>query len=181
MAQGRELQTAQSGNLRGMIWDMRLTNDTTATADELTHYRRVMADSPDFKLFPGVKPIAISAANFDKLLSEGRSFDEYFHYLEEQNYIDAQSDLLQPEEIETLSEADEAETPPEVNGAEAETVTEEQPTEPALEEPATKQENPANQPDTTNHAPKHITPAEKPENDPALMGSEGDDPLFDDD
>ena len=251
MAQGRELQTAQSGNLRGMIWDMRLTNDTTATADglgpavfdlnpdtrqllvftfatdeiptnlllyeiarhnfgsfvvkdfdleqmnfgrlgmivvrgfenldELNHYRRVMADSPDFKLFPGVKPIAISAANFDKLLSEGRSFDEYFHYLEEQNYIDAQADLLQPEEVETLSEADEAETPPEVNGAEAETVTEEQPTEPALEEPATKQENPTNQPDTTNQAPKNITPAEKPENDPALMGSEGDDPLFDDD
>lgn len=171
MAQGRELQ-ASAGNLRGMIWDMKLTNDSTLAEgnngpaeftldseqpqvlvftfptdtvstnellyeiarhnfksfvvkdfdlepmnfgrlgmivvrgfdnfDEINHYRRVMADSPDFRLPYGVRPIAISAENFRILLEEGRSFDEYFRYLEEQNYIDAQEGLLVPEDIEPL-------------------------------------------------------------------------------
>ncbi|MDE6269822.1 MAG: tetratricopeptide repeat protein, partial [Muribaculaceae bacterium] len=125
MAQGRKLQT-DAGNLRGMVWDMRLTNDSTAMAqdgpaqfvlnpdtaqvmvllfptdsvssnvllyevarhnfrsfvvkdfelepmnfgrlgllvirgfanmNELNHYRRVMASSPDFKLPAGVRPV----------------------------------------------------------------------------------------------------------------------------
>ena len=41
-------------------------------------------------------------------MNEWRTFDDYFRYLEEQNYIDAQADLLAPEEIETLQEADAA-------------------------------------------------------------------------
>jgi len=248
MAQGRELQTAADGNIRGMIWDMRLTNDTTATAEglgpavfdlnpdtrqllvftfatdevptnlllyeiarhnfrsfvvkdfdleqmnfgrlgmivvrgfenlgELNHYRRVMADSPDFKLLPGVKPIAISAANFDKLLSEGRSFDEYFHYLEEQNYIDAQADILQPEEIESLDEADSSPIPDDVIG-------------PVGPENVPEAEMPAPQPEPetpTSPEPAPISapvpapaPAQVHQTDPSLTGSEGDDPLFDDD
>ena len=76
--------------------------------NELNHYRRVMADSPDFKIPPGVRPVVISAGNFEKMLNEGRTFDDYFRYLEAQNYVDAQADLLQPEEIETLEEADQA-------------------------------------------------------------------------
>ncbi|MDE6277525.1 MAG: tetratricopeptide repeat protein, partial [Muribaculaceae bacterium] len=178
MAQGRQLQTPSSGNLRGMVWDTRLTNDsimasgdagplefdlnpdtrqllifTFDTGDvssnellyeiarhnfrafvvkdfdlepmnfgrlgmilvkgfdnmaELNHYRRVMASAPDFRLPAGVRPIAISEANFQTLLDNGSSFDEYFKYLQEQNYIDTQADLLQPQAIETLEEADKA-------------------------------------------------------------------------
>ena len=72
---------------------------------ELDHYRAVMAASPDFRLPAGVRPIAISAANLQLLFDEGRSFEEYFQYLEEQNYVDAQAGLLVPEAIETLPEA----------------------------------------------------------------------------
>lgn len=152
MAQGRELQSG-SVNMRGMIWDMRLGNDSTAVAEgeaafelkpddrqllvmtfatdevptnellyeiarhnfksfvvkdfdleqlnfgrlgmivirdfeslnELEHYRKVMNDSPDFKLPAGVRPVVISDANFKILLDEGRSFDEYFRFLQQQN------------------------------------------------------------------------------------------------
>ena len=52
--------------------------------------------------------MAISAANFDALQRAGLSFDDYFRYLDEQNYVDAQAGLLRPEEVETLQEADEA-------------------------------------------------------------------------
>ena len=177
MAQGRKLQSGAT-NLRGMIWDMRLTNDSIAAEGnngpaefelnldvpqtlvftfatdsvssnallyeiarhnfrsfvvkdfdiepmnfgrlgmiivrgfdnqaELDHYRSVMAASPDFRLPAGVRPIAISAANLQLLFDQGRSFEEYFQYLEEQNYVDAQAGLLVPEAIETLPEAEEA-------------------------------------------------------------------------
>jgi hypothetical protein len=56
-----------------------------------------------------VRPIAISDANFSKLISEGRSFEEYFRYLEEQNYVDAQANIIPTTEIETLKEAEDAE------------------------------------------------------------------------
>ncbi len=181
MAQGRELQAGLGSNLRGMIWDLRLGNDSIAAANgnspaafeldlntkqklvftfatdevssnallyeiarhnfrsfvvkdfdleqmtfgrlgmiivsgfenkqELDHYRSVMASSDEFKLMQGVRPIAISEYNFKLLLEQGRSFEEYFHYLEEQNYIDAQADLLTPEEVEELPEEVEVEIP----------------------------------------------------------------------
>ena len=174
MAQGRELQAGLGTNLRGMIWDLHLGNDSIAAANaanpaqfeldlntkqklvftfatdevssnallyeiarhnfrsfvvkdfdleqmtfgrlgmiivsgfenkqELDHYRSVMAGSDEFRLMQGVRPIAISEYNFKLLLEQGRSFEEYFRYLEEQNYIDAQADILSPEEIEELPE-----------------------------------------------------------------------------
>ena len=177
LAKGRELQAGTSGNMRGMLWDLRLSNDSTAAAvdsvanfriddnagqalvflfptdevssnellfdiarhnfrsfvvkdfdleqmnfgrlgmiivrgfenmQQLNHYRKVMADSHDFHLPPGVRPVAISNENLDLMFEQGRSFEEYFRYLEEQNYVDAQADLLAPEEIETLPEAEAA-------------------------------------------------------------------------
>ena len=176
MAQGRKLHAGSGGNLRGMFWDLRLSdnpNDSTSldpvvfdldpnikqllvfvydtaevpgnaliyeiarhnfksfvvkdfdieqmnfgrlgmvivrgfdSLDELNHYRRVMAASDEFKLPKGVRPIPMGVGNFEKLINEGRSFDDYFKYLESQNYIDAQAGLLQPEEVETLDDADE--------------------------------------------------------------------------
>ncbi len=53
----------------------------------LEHYRTVMARS-DFRLPEGVRPIMISKANFDLLLREGRSFEEYFRF-QEQSEVEA--------------------------------------------------------------------------------------------
>ncbi len=273
MAQGRKLQT-DAGNLRGMVWDMRLTNDSTAAAldgpagfelnpdtaqllvmlyptdsvsanmllyevarhnfrsfvvkdfdletmnfgrlgllvirgfanmNELNHYRRVMAASPDFRLPAGVRPVVISAANFDLLLKEGRSFEEYFRYLDEQNYVDAQAGLLQPEQVETLGEAEAAEaqgppdgiipeepardgdlTEPDVESEEVpenvpepenESVPEPEPVAPAPAPVPAAPVAPAPQPATRpTPAP---TPAPAPVEPDPDGGSEGDDPLFD--
>ncbi len=237
MAQGRELHAGTGGNLRGMLWDMKLSNDTTGVdaegpaqfelnpdsrqtivftfptdkvssnallyeiarhnfksfvvkdfdiepmnfgrlgmiivrgfenQEELNHYRSVMAASTDFKLPAGVRPIAISEANLQLLFDQGRSFEEYFRYLEEQNYIDAQADLLAPEEIETLEEAEEAPVPEEIIEAE---------TPEASATPATPNAPVAPAAPT---APAPTPQPEKPTPAPILPGSEGDDPLFDD-
>ena len=50
---------------------------------DLEHYRKVMAEK-DFVLPDGVRPIMISKPNFELLLREGRSFDEYFRFEEEE-------------------------------------------------------------------------------------------------
>ena len=48
---------------------------------ELENYRRVMTNR-DFQLPEGVRPIMISKHNFELLLKEGRSFEEYFRFEE---------------------------------------------------------------------------------------------------
>lgn len=179
MAQGRELQSGAE-NMRGMIWDMRLGNDSIAVAEgdaafelrpddrqllvmtfatdevptnellyeiarhnfksfvvkdfdleqlnfgrlgmivirdfeslpELEHYRKVMNESPDFHLPPGVRPVVISDANFKILLDEGRSFDEYFRFLQQENVEQAQEWAGPPptppqEYIEEINSSDE--------------------------------------------------------------------------
>ncbi len=258
MAQGRELQKGSGENMRGMIWDLRLSNDSTSTAqgeanfqlkldekqllvmtfatdevstnallyeiarhnfksfvvkdfdleqlnfgrlglivirsfdnmEELNHYRGVMAASDEFKLPRGVRPVVISDANFSILISQGRSFDEYFRFLQEQNYVDTQADLLTPQEVETLDEADQS-------------VGIEEPTEPSdigidkdgelIAAPEAKPEAatpaPAN-PAPTTPAPTTPAPIAKPSAAPVIVptpqrnipafapGSEGDDPLF---
>ena len=180
MAQGRELQSG-AANMRGMIWDMRLGNDSTAVAEgeaafslkpedrqllvmtfatdevssnallyelarhnfksfvvkdfdleqlnfgrlgmivikdfeslaELNHYRSVMANSTDFHLPAGVRPVVISQPNFDILITEGRSFDEYFRFLQEQNAAEAESWAgpapTPPAEVERAEEAENSE------------------------------------------------------------------------
>lgn len=178
--QGRQLQQG-IGNMRGMLWDTRLTNDSTASAidgqieftldpesaqilvllyptdqvsanqllydiarinftsfnsgdfdleqmnfgrlgmliikpfdnlRQLNRYIAVIADNPTVKLPSQVRPVIISQADFDQLLTTGASFDDYFRAVEEQNYRQAQLTVLPPEmfgEPETLSEAAEAE------------------------------------------------------------------------
>ena len=135
---------------------------------ELNHYRQVMASSDDFRLPPGVRPVAISAANFEKMINEGRTFDDYFRYLEEQNYVDAQAGILAPDEIETLDEADRAEADTDVPAPVTEEV--ETPRDASVPEPKTQ---------ATRPEPKPAAPAPVKTPDPDL-GSEGDDPLLDD-
>jgi hypothetical protein len=259
MAQGRQLQSGES-NMRGMIWEMRLSNDSTLTAEgdaaftlndndrqllvmtfsteqvssnallyeiarhnfksfvvkdfdleqlnfgrlgmivirdfdsmeELNHYRSVMANSSEFKLPAGVRPVVISDSNFKIMLSQGRSFDEYFRFLQEQNYVDTQADLLQPEEVETLQEADAAAEMQPQPEAEPEMQPEAQPEAQPTAEPEAEPEplpeiQPTPAPTATPTAP--ATPASTPvivptPSRPTLPtyapGSEGDDdPLLD--
>ncbi|MBO4943599.1 MAG: tetratricopeptide repeat protein [Muribaculaceae bacterium] len=268
VAQGRELQAGSDGNIRGMIWDLRLTNDTTATEAEgmaqfelnpdvgqtlvftfptdkvssnallydiarhnfksfvvkdfdieqmnfgrlgmiivrgfanqaeLDHYRSVMASSGEFRLPAGVRPIAISEDNLRLLFEQGRSFEEYFRYLEEQNYIDAQADLLAPEEIETLEEAeeksdeppvapespDETESPDDIeipadSAASAEpvvpdTVSVVPDSVPAMPDSVPAMPAPKPKPTPAKPVPKPQPTPTKPVPAPLLPGSEGDD------
>ncbi|MBP3536910.1 MAG: hypothetical protein J6J93_05145, partial [Muribaculaceae bacterium] len=246
MAQGRKLQSS-SGNLRGMIWDMHLSNDSSfvasdslahfelspdtrqtlvftfptdrvssnellfeiarhnfrsfvvkdfdleqmnfgrlgmivvrgfANMEELNHYRGVMGASADFRLPAGVRPVVISENNLKLMLDEGRSFDEYFRYLEEQNYVDAQEGLIPTQEIETLEEADKAAE--DAAAAPADTSPQETPAvQPVTETPAQQTQAPAQKPEA-KPAPKPSPAPSKPVPAPLIPGSEGDDPLFDD-
>ncbi|MDE5567744.1 MAG: tetratricopeptide repeat protein [Muribaculaceae bacterium] len=249
--QGRKLHSPENGNIRGMIWDLRLGNDSIAVdtpiefdlnpdnsqllvmvfdaadvptnellfeiarhnfrsfvvkdfdleqmnfgrlgmivirgfanLNELNHYRQVMADSPDFKLPRGVRPVAISSANFEKMLNEGRTFDDYFRYLEEQNYVDAQAGLLEPEEIKTLEEADAAAAAEAVSDESDESdksdLTDQSEVKPVESRPAaTAKEQNSEKPAENQKTEK---PAPKVNNQPPAIepGSEGDDPLLED-
>ena len=263
MAEGRKLQAGTGGNMRGMIWDMRLTNDSTMTAqgnanfelnpeekqllvmtfstdqvssnallyeiarhnfksfvvkdfdleqlnfgllglivirdfddmNELNHYRSVMAASTDFKLPQGVRPVVISDNNFSILITQGRSFDEYFRFLQEQNYVDTQADILTPQDVETLDEADdsatisEPESPSDIGITNEPAETDEQVSEPTPEPqiPATPISiTPVTVPDTVvatkpvpTPEPPVIVPVPRRTIVPTYApGSEGDDPLF---
>lgn len=163
MAQGRQLESG-AVNMRGMLWDIRLSNDSVAgdasqapiefstatdvphlliltyptdtvspnnllyevarhnftsfvvkdfdleqmnfgrlglliikgfeNIDELNHYRKVMAENDKLNLPPQVRPIVISAENFDMLLKQGRSFEEYFSFMREQIIEDTEQEVL---------------------------------------------------------------------------------------
>lgn len=84
-----------------------------ANLRELNRYIAVLADNPSVTLPRAVRPVIISQADFDHLLATGASFDDYFRYAEEQNYRQAQENVL-PEHLfgepETLDEAAEAST-----------------------------------------------------------------------
>lgn len=55
-----------------------------ANMRELEHYRSVMARDNNFDLPPQVSPVMISKANFELLLTQGRSFEEYFRFREQE-------------------------------------------------------------------------------------------------
>ena len=163
---GRKLQGGGS-NIRGMLWDTRLTNDTLAPAAadgqpadferdpskpqylvlafpldsvspnqllydvarfnfssfvvkdfdleqmrfggigllivkgfanlrELEHYRNVLAAN-QYKLPAAVRPIMISKANFELLLRQGRSFEDYFRFEEESTANETEEKVVGPD------------------------------------------------------------------------------------
>lgn len=65
-----------------------------ANISQLEHYRSVMADK-DFRLPPTVRPIMISKPNIELLLREGRSFEEYFRFEEEDNLEKTETEVLE--------------------------------------------------------------------------------------
>lgn len=76
---------------------------------QLEHYRQVMAEK-GFELPEGVRPIMISKSNFELLLREGRSFEEYFRFEEEDAVERTEQEIL---DTELPEEPGEAETPEE--------------------------------------------------------------------
>lgn len=65
-----------------------------ADMDELRHYRTVMEADEQLQLPPQVRPVVISADNFRLLLSQGRSFEEYFNYVGEQSLEETRAAVL---------------------------------------------------------------------------------------
>ena len=84
---------------------------------QLEHYRSVMAKS-DLELPEEIRPIMISRPNFELLLREGRSFDEYFKFEEEKTVEDTEQQVIGNDSDET-PEGDE----PSPDGSEPESGT----------------------------------------------------------
>ena len=89
---------------------------------ELENYRRVMVNR-DFQLPEGVRPIMISKYNFELLLKEGRSFEEYFRFEENAMTEEAvEAAMEESEDTEEAEESDGTETPEDPgNGEDPET------------------------------------------------------------
>jgi tetratricopeptide (TPR) repeat protein len=80
---------------------------------ELEHYRTVMAKSSILQLSPAIRPIVISKPNFELLLREGRSFEEYFRYQEDESVKETEDNVLnQTEETNGQENTEEDKTAP---------------------------------------------------------------------
>lgn len=278
MAQGRQLESG-AVNMRGMLWDIRLTNDSVAgdasqapiefstatdvphlliltyptdtvspnnllyevarhnftsfvvkdfdleqmnfgrlglliikgfeNIDELNHYRKVMTENDKLNLPPQVRPIVISAENFDMLLKQGRSFEEYFSFIREQVIEETEQEVLptddnsdiepentEPQEdTEIQSQQEQIPEQPSVQETPVDSIvpessaTQPAPIEAKTDTTATKpaatvqpqpvQEKQAEKP-TESKKQNKPTPKAKPIPLPEYpAGSEGDDPLLD--
>jgi tetratricopeptide (TPR) repeat protein len=265
---GRKLNAGTS-NMRGMIWDIRLGNDSTATANdtpiefdlnpddsqllillyptdevapnqllydvarhnfssfvvkdfdleqmnfgrlglliikpfdnlrELNHYRKILSEDTQLQLPSQVRPVVISVKNFETLINEGRSFDDYFRFAADKTYRDTEERVLPPEIFgesyglpeeptespETTEPTDDVVAPeaPEAIETPIETPVEttvEAPVETPVETPVKAPETPVKEPvkepvkapETPVKAPE--TPAKKIVEPDYPTGSEGDD------
>ena len=136
---------------------------------ELSHYRTVLEADEHLQLPPQVRPVVIAAENFRLLLSQGRSFEEYFQYTGEQSLEETRAAILPPDEYVTGQE--EREIFEEQQSQQPDTETAQEPEVPDTSAEA-KPEAPASKPKAAHRS----VPAPMPE---YPSGSEGDDPLFD--
>lgn len=156
--------------------------------NEINHYRRVMAASPSMQLPPQIRPVVISAKNFETLLKSGRSFDDYFSFMRDKTYRDTEESVLPPE----FFGPSEGLTPEEAAEETSENAPDEAPEETPEPTPPDSPDSPdtSAQPessDKSDPAPKTKSPAPAPapapDPTPTLPdfdpGSEGDDPLLD--
>lgn len=67
-----------------------------ANLRELEHYRNVLAAN-QYKLPAAVRPIMISKANFELLLRQGRSFEDYFRFEEESTANETEEKVVGPD------------------------------------------------------------------------------------
>lgn len=111
---------------------------------QLEHYRNVMAEK-HLELPEGVRPIMISRPNFELLLREGRSFEEYFRYAEQDAVERTEEKVLNadvpddPADGVSPVETEETENPEAAENPEAEGIPEES-TEPTESEETTEPE-----------------------------------------
>lgn len=255
MAQGRQLESSAE-NMRGMLWDIRLTNDSVASdnadapaqfsaatdvphllvltyptdtvssnqllyeiarhnftsfvvkdfdleqmnfgqlglliikgfgnVDELSHYRKVMASNTNLQLPEQVRPIVISVENFDILIRQGRSFEEYFEFMgiETIEYVEEKVLPSDSSEEDFIEEKDDSST--EIQLVETEENVEpvkpdEETDKPKLQsEPVKPVQQSGKTPTPDQKAKKTPTPKMPPVQMPEYpTGSEGDDPLLD--
>ena len=258
LALGKQL-SASSGNLRGMVWSTRLSNDTTAGANsmldaakftfstsdpqdfillyptdavdgkqllfdiarhnfnsymvrdfdleqmrfgslglivvkgfanraELERYRSSLQNDASFHLPDQVIPVMISDDDFQLLLGEGRSFEEYFDAVGDDRLRKVHEAVLPPDEYPS---AEEMYAPWQEQGP-MEFPEQTQPLDNEDILPAPEQQpasRPADKPGQSDKPANKPTPATKPAPQPTPKpaeplpeypeGSEGDDPLFD--
>lgn len=268
LAQGRRINSGSGSNLRGMLWDIHLGNDSTATGggdsiafdlnpadpqllifvfatdevssnqllyniarhnftsyvvkdfdleqmnfgrlgmilvkgfnnfNEVTHYRSVMESDKNLDIPRGVRPVMISVKNFELLISQGRSFDEYFNFLQESTAAEAVRQAIPDDIFEQLPEEEAAE------GEQPDLLTPDAPIEPVdtvapdtiapdtiVAEPQLPPTAPAAPVQAPTPTPQQPTAPEKPKAPekskatppkPVVIpeyptGSEGDDPLL---
>ncbi|MDD2961881.1 MAG: tetratricopeptide repeat protein [Muribaculaceae bacterium] len=77
-----------------------------ANYNELIHYRRVLEADKELKIAPSVRPVMISEQNFNILLKEGRSFEEYFRFLEEASSEKVENKALDATDSNNVEEKD---------------------------------------------------------------------------
>lgn len=123
-----------------------------ANMRQLEHYRSVMAEK-DLQLPPQVRPIMISKPNFELLLREGRSFEEYFRFKEQDAVESTEREALEaevgsePGEEDVPADEEEEETAP-VETPSSETPVETPAEQPAAESAAEPEPVPATEPET---------------------------------
>lgn len=94
-----------------------------ANYDEAVHYRTVFEEDKDMAIPENLTKVIISDGNFQLLLNEGRSFEDYFEYLEHRNDEVVENKVPElkaikkaNEESEDLEESQAATTLPDASG-----------------------------------------------------------------
>ncbi|MDE6099656.1 MAG: hypothetical protein K2G01_01295, partial [Paramuribaculum sp.] len=142
---------------------------------EIESYRSGLESSPLFTIPPGVIPLIIARDDYDILINEGRSLEEYF---------DAAGDDRLKRIHESVLPSDEYDEPviPEIRPADGSPATPDTIPTPDVPKKETPQPPPAGKTEKSVPAKPSPTPAPSPSR-PDLpeipVGSEGDDPLFD--
>lgn len=77
--------------------------------DEVSHYKTVLEADKEIDIPPMVRHVLISVDNFTLLLNEGRSLEDYFNYLEEENIKKVEGSVPDDEGAET-EEGEDTET-----------------------------------------------------------------------
>lgn len=154
-----------------------------ANMSELEHYRTVMAKNTYFTLPEQVRPIMISVANFELLLREGRSFEEYFKFEAEESVKKTEEEIVGEDSIIPGGPRDE-ETAADIPPDESETVnpedeTPEQENTPAEENPAGEgpEEATEHQAEMTEEtSTEEVTEDEETTGNPVGRPAEGEEP-----
>lgn len=178
-----DLELMNFGNL-GMVIIKGCNN-----VNELKQYRKLINENSNFKMPQGVRQVEISENNFKILINEGRSFEEYFNFIGNEDYKATEEKVLPPEEFgpsegiptpeSSIENTESVQTIPvqenDNNTSKPESVNS---LEPNNKEPKTENNIIDNKQEKTQSAQKEKTkPQIQQPNYPT--GSEGDDPLFD--